>query len=129
MRSYKFFDLWSQAILVLAIITGYLADTTGAVAGVSIIAYPVLQIISLLVHLFHGPAAWKEKRLRKIHILGTAAVIAVMLFAMGQRPKEKYDLLPGIDIIIYALIPAGILALFYTVITFLEWKKIKNSAP
>jgi len=128
MRSYKFFDLWSQAILVLAIITGWLADTTGAVAGVSIIAYPVLQIISLLVHLFHGPAPWKEQRLRKIHLACVGIVILVMLAGLFKPAEDKYDM-SGLGIIIYALIPAAGVALFYTVITFIEWKKIKKNVP
>jgi len=125
MRSYKLFDLWSQVMLALVIITGYLADRSGAVAGVSIIAYAVLQLISLAVHLFNGTRPWKEQRLRKIHLAGVGIILLIMLYGLVKPPADKYDM-SGLGIIIYALIPGAAAAFFYTVITFLEWKKIKN---
>ena len=124
MHNYKNFDFFSQVVLVLAALGGYF-DKGGGVTSVSIIAFAVLQIISLIVHLVYGKQSWKESSLRKIHLIGTGVVILIMIYGLAKPAEDKYDM-SGLGIIIYALIPAALVALFYTFITFLEWKKLKN---
>jgi len=124
MRNYKSFDFFSLVVLILAASGGYF-DKGGGVTSVSIIAFAILQIISLLVHFVYGKQHWKESLLRKIHLIGAGVVLLIMIYGLAKPVKDKYDM-SGLGIIIYALIPAALMALFYTVITFLEWKKLKN---
>jgi apolipoprotein N-acyltransferase len=124
MRSYKTFDFFSQVVLILSALLGGF-DKGGGVTSVSIIAFAVLQIVSLLVHLGAGKQPWKESLLRKIHLVGTVVVILIMIYGLSKPTEDKYDM-SGLGIIFYALVPAALVALFYTVITFLEWKKLKN---
>jgi apolipoprotein N-acyltransferase len=124
MKNYKTFDFYSQTILIVSALLGGF-DKGGGVTSVSIIAFAVLQIVSLLVHFSVGKQPWKESLLRKIHLVATSVVMLIMIYGMAKPSQDKYDM-SGLGIIFYALIPAALVALFYTVITFLEWKKLKN---
>jgi len=124
MKNYKTFDFYSQSILLCSALLGGL-DKGGGVTSISIIAFAVLQIVSLLVHFTVGKQPWKETLLRKIHLAGTGVVILIMIYGLAKPAEDKYDM-SGLGIIVYALIPAAFVAFFYTVITFLEWKKLKN---
>ena len=123
MRTYKNFDLFSQLLLLLAVVIGYIIQDD-AITSISLIAFAILQITSQVIHLIHGKQPWKESLLRKIHLIGVAVVLVIMIYGLVKPPEDKYDM-SGLGIIIYALIPAGLVSLFYTVITFLEWRKIK----
>ena len=90
-----------------------------------ILAFGVVQVISILIHLFTGKQPWKYGLLRKIHHILMLIVFAVLIYGFTMDSKEKYDM-PGLEVIVYTLIPASLLALFYSVITFLEWRKMKN---
>lgn len=124
MHTYKNFDLFGQLILIVTGVAGYLFDESGAMASISIIAFAVLQIVSLIVHAGQRRVAWKSP-LRKIHLIGVVLVIMVMIYGFIKPGEDKYDF-SGLKIIIRALIPAAAVALFYTMITFLEWKKLKG---
>ena len=121
MRTYKSFDLFTQFILLLTVCIGC-ALQYGALTSISLIAFAILQIISLIVHIGYGIQSWKESLLRKIYLVAVGVVLLIMIYGLVKPPVDKYDM-SGLGIIIYALIPAALVALFYTVITFLEWKK------
>ena len=123
---FKSIDFFLQLILIMTIITGYINPEAEDIAGIGLLAFAGLQIISLLVHALLTRISWKEYRLRKIHLICTGIVILIMLFGLFRPSEDKYDM-SGLAIVIYALIPAAATALFYTLITFLEWKKMKKS--
>ncbi len=124
MRKYKGFDLFSQLLLLVVILTG-ICFQEGPVTSISLILFAVLQIISLFVHLAYGKQDWKESLLRKIHLIGTGIVLLTMIYGLVKPHKDKYDM-SGLDVIVYALVPAAVVAFFYTVITFLERKKVQK---
>ena len=126
--TFKNIDLFGQ--LAFAIIFGIFnwSSVAEEIPAIAILAFAGLQITSLIVHAGLRNKPWKEIRLRKIHLIGTGIVILIMLFGLFKPPEDKYDF-SGLGIIIYALIPAAAVALFYTVITFLEWKKMKKQTP
>lgn len=125
MRGYKRFDFISQFLLILIIIPACFFDNEGAITSVSIISIGILQIISLLAHAVMGKQGWKENTLRKIHLIATGVVILIMLYGFFKPAKYNNDL-SGLGIIVYALIPGAVVALFYTYLTFVEWKKFKR---
>lgn len=124
MYRYKSFDLFSQLVLILAALAGYFLDNSGAVASLSIIALAVLQIISLVVNATYGKINWKSP-LRKIHLAATLLILTVMLYGLFKPAEDKYDF-SGLGIIAQAMIPAALTAVFYTVIIYIEWKRIKK---
>jgi hypothetical protein len=125
MRGYKTFDLFSQLVLILIMLISLPFDAAGAVTSISLLSFAGVQIISLIIH----GISWKNERwrspLRKFHTIGTLIVLAIMIAALLMPTEDKYDM-SGLGVIIYALIPAAAMALFYTLITYLEWKKIKR---
>lgn len=124
MFRYKTFDLFGQLAAILSILTGLIADESGAMTSIGLMVLAGLQLISLLVNGFYGPAGWKSP-LRRWHLAGTALVLAVMIYGMVKPAEDKYDM-SGLGIIIQSLIPAAVMALFYTIITGLEWKKMRS---
>lgn len=124
MLTFKSIDLFSQLAFILAAVTGPLLDQRGAVLSISLLAVAIIQIISLIIHASIGKTAWKSP-LRKWHLAATALVILVMVYGLFKPGEDKYDF-SGLAILIKALIPAAFVAAFYTVITWLEWKKIRQ---
>ncbi len=125
MYRYKTFDLFGQLAAILAILMGLIAaDERGAVISIGLLVLAGLQLISLLVTGFFGPAGWKSP-LRRWHLIGTGLVLAVMIYGMVKPAEDKYDM-SGLGIIIQSLVPAALVALFYTVITGMEWKKMRS---
>ena len=125
MYRYKTFDLFGKLAAILAILMGLIAaDERGAVISIGLLVLAGLQLISLLVNGFFGPAGWKSP-LRRWHLIGTGLVLAVMIYGMVKPAEDKYDM-SGLGIIIQSLVPAALVALFYTVITGMEWKKMRS---
>ncbi len=122
---YKSLDFFLQIILILVVIGGYLFSESSATSTIGLLAFAGLQIISILVHFGASGKTWKMIQLRKIHLIITGLVILVMLYGLTRPSEDKYDM-SGLGIVIYALIPAIATALFYTIITFMEWKKMKK---
>ncbi|HRG81884.1 MAG TPA: hypothetical protein PLO99_05165 [Chitinophagaceae bacterium] len=123
MYRYKTFDFFGQLAAILAILTGLIADESGALASIGLMVLAGLQLISLLVNGFYGPAGWKSP-LRRWHLIGTGLVLAIMIYGMVKPAEDKYDM-SGLGIMIQSLVPAAIMALLYTLITGLEWKKMR----
>ena len=123
MYRYKTFDFFCQLAAILAILTGLIADESGALASIGLMVLAGLQLISLLVNGFYGPAGWKSP-LRRWHLIGTGLVLAIMIYGMVKPAEDKYDM-SGLGIMIQSLVPAAIMALLYTLITGLEWKKMR----
>lgn len=122
MKAYKAFDLFSQ-LLALAVIGGALLfDNGGAISSISLLTFAGLQIISLLVHTtVPKDTPWRSPW-RKYHAIGMLVVLAIIFYGMVKPTEDKYDM-SGLGVMVIALIPAAMVALFYTVITFLEYKK------
>lgn len=124
MYRYKSFDLFSQLILIAAAVTGYFFDESGAVASVSIIVFAALQVISLVINTSYGKLNWKSP-LRKLHLAITLLILMIMLYGLFKPAEDKYDF-SGLGIIAQAMIPAAIASVFYTVITYIEWARLKK---
>ncbi len=131
MRIFKSLDLFIQLlVLVLLVVAYFVNDHEKLSPIILVLVFGGLQIISILVHLVAGPQAWKKSSWRKFHLIGTALVLAAIAIALIQDSTgdrdNKYSM-PGLETLVYATIPAILLALFYTVITWLEWMKMKKT--
>lgn len=125
MVTYKVIDFWGQVLSILGSIFGYWLDASGAVLSISLIALVVFQLVSLVVHASAGPQTWKSP-LRRWHVLATIAVLLVMIYGLFKPAEDKYDY-SGLGIIVQALVPAIVVALFYTIICGMEWQTLRRS--
>jgi hypothetical protein len=123
MLRYKTIDFWGQVLAILGALAGYFLDQSGALLSISLITLALLQLVSLLVHATAGFLPWKSK-LRKWHTVATILVLLVMVYGMLKPGEDKYDF-SGLGIMIRALVPAAIVALFYTLISGMEWKVLR----
>ncbi len=133
MKRYKSIDFYLQVISLLMIVLAFIINYPAKINPlIFILAFGLLQIISILLHFFTGLQTWKKSVWRKYHLIGTALVLLLLFVALLQdsssRTNDKDDkyAMPGLEILIWATIPAILLSLFYVVITWAEWKNIKQ---
>jgi hypothetical protein len=126
MLKLKTTDLLLQVLLIVAIIMAFIIGSETFEPVWLVIAYGLVQALSIIIHLLAGPRPWKSRALRKYHHIGMLLVFAALLIALFKPTVDKYDM-SGFAIMIYTTIPAALLALFYTVITFIEWEKMKKA--
>ena len=134
MKTYKSFDLFMQLGLLLAIVITYFISDPEKLSPIAFVTgFAAVQIISILVHLASGPRPWKMPALRKYHLIGVALILAGIVVAIIQgeaaRTGDKDDKysMAGLGTLVYLTIPAILLALFYSIITALEWRRMKKN--
>lgn len=133
MKTYKSFDFFIQVGLLLAIAVTYFVSDPEKLSPIAFVSgYAAVQIISILIHLATGPRPWKMPALRKYHLIGTALILAGIVVALLQNDTartgdkdDKYNT-AGLGTLVYLTIPAILLALFYTIITAMEWRRMKK---
>ena len=134
MSRYKSIDLFLQLIVVLIVLSGLVLNDPESISPVSYyILLGLIQLVSLLIHFAAGSQPWKKVKLRKIHLIGTVIVIALVVFAFMQDSfggssgdkEDKYNM-PGLVTLAYTMIPVTLLMVFYTVISWLEWRTMKK---
>jgi heme/copper-type cytochrome/quinol oxidase subunit 2 len=134
MSRYKSIDLFLQLIVLVIVLLGLALNDPESISPFSYyILLGVIQLVSMLIHMAAGPQSWKKVKLRKIHLVGTVIVIALVVFAFMQESfsghsddkEDKYSM-PGLVTLVYTMIPVTLLMLFYTVISWLEWRTMKK---
>ena len=131
MVKYKTAGLFAQLALPFAALLSFLFSNNGSWASGFLITFAIVQLISILVNLLKGRQLWKSG-LRKYHIAGTALVLIIILIAIipgslyRQYDKDDKYNMQGLNIILFATIPAILLSLLYIFITWIEWKRIKH---
>jgi uncharacterized membrane protein len=133
MKTFKSIDLFIQAGLLLFISIALIMDDPDSLnPGPFILTFGAWQIISILANLAAGPQSWKMKALRKYHLLATALLVLLVIIAFIQNDAartgdkdDKYSM-AGLGLLIIITIPSVLVSLFYSVITFLEWRRIKK---
>ncbi|MCX6317676.1 MAG: hypothetical protein NTW29_10315 [Bacteroidetes bacterium] len=133
MHFFKSIDFWVQAGLILLTGAAFIMDDVSVLnPGATILAFAVWQILSLLVNVVAGPQPWKMKNWRKYHLLGIGIVVLLIIVAALQSDAsrtgdkdDKYSM-AGLGTAIFALIPAILISLFYVLITYKEWQRIKK---
>jgi hypothetical protein len=133
MKLFKTLDLFVQLILILIIGVAFVVGDPEKLNPLPfILAYAGLQIISIFANFAYSNQAWKKIAWRKYHLIGTALVIAGIIFSMMQGSAarsgdkdDKYNM-AGLETLIYITIPAILLALFYSVLTFAEWNNMRK---
>ncbi|MGH2552110.1 MAG: hypothetical protein ACRDEB_00245 [Chitinophagaceae bacterium] len=135
MKTLKLVDFYLQLILIILTALSTLLDNGEWINPFTfIVAFAVVQIISIFIHLATCTQPWKKKVWRKIHLIGTALVLIAIIVALIQdsagRSGDKDDKysMPGLGTLIYATVPAILLALFYTVINGAEWFRLKKAS-
>lgn len=131
MKTFKLLDFFSQLLLIVLTALSLFLHYTEKLNPIRfIIAFAIVQIISIIVHLAAGPQPWKKKGMRKTHLVGTVLVLIAIgiAFVLGSsRNTGHEDNMAGLGILLYVTIPAILLAFFYTVISGIEWMKIKKT--
>ncbi|HQW43926.1 MAG: hypothetical protein IPP02_03370 [Chitinophagaceae bacterium] len=133
MKRYKSIDFYLQVISLLMIVATTVINKPGiANPVIYIFLFACLQIVSILLHFFTGLQTWKKSIWRKYHLIGTAIVLLLIVAALIRdstgRSFDKDDKygMPGLEILIWTTIPAILVSLFYTFITWKEWRNIKQ---
>lgn len=125
MRHYKVIDFRGQVLCIIGSCCGYCLDASGGLLSISLIALIVFQLVSLAVHGRAGSQPWKSP-LRKWHALASIAVLLVILYGLFKPGEDKYDF-SGLGIMVKAMVPAAVVALFYTIICGIEWRTLRRS--
>ncbi len=132
MKAFKTFDICLQiSLLVIIAVAAITGNPDKLNPMIFVLAFALMQIISLLVNMAAGKQYWKKATWRKYHLIGTGLVFLLILVALLQdysgRTGDKDDKysMPGLATILYTMIPI-LLSLFYVVITWTEWKKLKE---
>ena len=121
MKKYKSIDIIIQVLAMLAIIIGAFIDFGVFIYAVVLLGF--VQIISTLVHL-PVKEAWKTK-LRKIYHWALLLPVGGFIYALNQKSKEKYDM-PGLETMVYVLLISLLLAVFYLIISIIEWRRMRK---
>ena len=125
MYQYKTIDFGGQVLCIVCAGCGYWLDDSGGVLSISLLALIIFQLLSLLLHARLGDRRWKSP-FRKWHTLATIGVLLVMIYGLFKPAEDKYDF-SGLGIIVRALVPAAVVALFYTIICGIEWQTLRRS--
>ena len=133
MKIFKSIDFFAQIGLLAMTIPSLIIDDYETLKPMLfILGFAVVQIISIIAHLTAGFQVWKKKTWRKIHFIGTALVLFLIFMASAKGSSgrsgdkdDKYSM-SGLELLIYATIPAILLCLFYIVITAFEWNNCKK---
>lgn len=133
MKKYKAVDFYLQVFSLIMIGLSILINQPEKINPVVFIfIFALLQIISILLHFFTGLQTWKKSSWRRYHLIGTVVVLILLIIAFiqdaGGRSHDKDDKygMPGLEMLIWATIPAIVLSLFYVIITWQEWRNIKQ---
>jgi hypothetical protein len=133
MKTFKSPDLFIQVILPALTGVAFITDNPECLNPmVFILVFAAVQIISIIANPGAGSQPWKKTSRRKYHLIGIALVFAAIIVALLQNSNgrtgdkdDKYNM-SGLGTLIFATIPAILIALFYTVIPWIEWKKMKK---
>jgi hypothetical protein len=120
----KTLDFYTQLLLIIVIALMYAFDSGHYNALPLIVTLGLIQVISITTHLLTGPRTWKSG-LRKIHHVLTIGVIVMILIGFAIPGKDKYDS-GGAVLVIYAIFPAILLTIFYTIISGIELALLKK---
>lgn len=124
MLKLKAADFFIQVILIIIITVMYAFAADNGDPLPFVVTLGLLQAISIIAHLLGGPQNWKIA-LRKYHHFGTLIVLIMIIVGLAIPREDKYDS-GGAIIIIYSLIPAIILTVIYTIVSLIEWLKLKK---
>ena len=133
MKIFKPIDFYLQAVLIVFTSIAMLYNEGETLNPLLfILPYALLQVISILVHLSMVEQEWKKRNWRKYHLIATAVILLAILVAFMENSSvrtgdkdDKYSM-AGLGILLIVTIPAALVSLFYFVITWVEWKKMKS---
>ncbi|MBL0154306.1 MAG: hypothetical protein IPP93_12790 [Chitinophagaceae bacterium] len=124
MLKLKTADFFVQVILIALIALMYAFESGNSSPLPFIVTLGMVQVISIGAHLMTGQHDFTI-RLRKFHYAGTIGVIILIVIGFAIPSKDKYDS-GGAWIVLWAMIPAILLTVLYTVITGVEWDRLKR---
>lgn len=123
MLKLKAADFFVQVILIAIIALMYAFESGNSSPLPFLVALAMVQVISIGAHLLTGKHDFTIG-LRKVHYIGTIGVIVLILIGFAIPSEDKYDS-GGAWLVIWAMIPAILLTVLYTVITGIEWGRMK----
>ncbi len=135
MKLYKAIDFFLQVSLLFSIVISLLfIDVAAFDSSFLLLGFVAVQVISLFINGIAGVQYWKIAKWRKIHAIGTRLVLVLLLVAFfqgsiverGSDKDDKYRM-DGLSTLFFSLIPAVVMALFYTIITGKEWLNTKHN--
>lgn len=134
MKTFKSIELFLQlGLLLLAVVTSVTGGDSSVGPMPFILAIGLVQIISMMVNMAAGKQLWRKDGWRKIHLAGVGLVVLLIIIAFiqdaGGRTGDKDDKysMDGLGTLIYTTIPAVLFSLFYIVITYVEWRRMRTA--
>jgi hypothetical protein len=122
MKEVKTGDLVLQSLVIAIIIIG--TATVGSTILTGLFLLGAVQILSVIVHLFHRDKPWISP-LRKIYYWLLLLPVGGFVYAMSIDREGKYDM-PEMEVMLYVGLFSYLLGLFYFIITIIEWRRLKK---
>lgn len=128
MRIIKAIDVFLQTALVLIILAGVAIENAETVSPANyLVALGIVQSVSILINLFVA-GNWKKLQWRKIHHIGTLLVIVTLVIIFKiEAPENSNKQYYGLGALFYTSAVALILVLFYFIISWVEWRRLKSA--
>ena len=122
MKELKTGDFVLQLVVILVIIIG--TAMVGSTILMGLFLLGAVQILSVIVHLFHRNKAWISS-LRKLYYWLLLLPLGGFIYALNVQREDKYDM-PELEIMFYVAIVSYLLGIFYFIITIIEWRKLSK---
>ncbi len=129
MKTIKAIDVFLQTGLVIIILAGLIISTEETLSPANyVVALGIVQSVSILINLFFS-GNWKKLQWRKIHHVGTLLVIIILVIIFNvEAPANSDKQYYGLGALFYTSAVALILVLFYFIISWVEWRRLKSEA-
>ncbi|TMI61744.1 MAG: hypothetical protein E6H07_17750 [Bacteroidetes bacterium] len=122
MKELKTGDFVLQLLVILIIIIG--TASVGSTILMGLFLLGGVQILSVIVHLFHRDKPWISP-LRKFYYWLLLLPLGGFIYALNVDHVDKYDM-PELEVMFYVGIVSYLLGIFYFIITIIEWRKVSN---
>ena len=122
MKELKTGDFVLQLLVILIIIIG--TASVGSTILMGLFLLGGVQILSVIVHLFHRDKPWIST-LRKFYYWLLLLPLVGFIYSLNVDNEDKYDM-PELEVMFYVGIVSYLLGIFYFIITIIEWRKVSN---
>jgi hypothetical protein len=129
MKIFKGIDVFLQTGLILIVLSGLFINNEETISTPNyLVALGIVQTVSILIHLFIR-VEWKKLSWRKVHHIGTLLVIVTLIIIFNlEKPANSNNQYYGLGAIVYTSVVALALVLFYFIISWIEWRRLKTAS-
>lgn len=127
MKTIKAIDVFLQTGLLIIVLAGLVITNQEAISSANyLVALGIVQFVSILINLF-VPGNWKKIQWRKLHHIGTLLVIITLIIIFNlDAPANSDNQYFGLGALFYTSVVALLFVLFYFIISWVEWRRLKT---